>query len=77
MCDGDANDLTAEVSKVVDDKSRESSLALDVGPAVNDRGADKLRPDDEDQGNVVYPSVDSIQEIEAEFRAIGQTHEEL
>lgn len=71
MGDSDTGDLTTEISKVIDEECRAAYLADNIGPAINDGGADKLRPDHEDQGHVVDPSVDAVKEVVTEFCAVG------
>jgi hypothetical protein len=75
VCYADTEDLASKETYIIHDKSRQSGLFDNVSPAVHSCGTGDFGPDNEDQGDIVDPSVDSVEEVVAEFSAVWKAHE--
>ena len=66
----DTDDLSAEISEIIETERRHTRLANNVHPAVNGHRTYGFGPHDENQGDVVDPSVNSVEEIKAKLGAV-------
>jgi hypothetical protein len=74
--EADTEDLRSKVAKLVDAEGRKTYLLYHIGPSVHSCGTYNLGPHNKDQGNVVDPSVNAVQEIVAELCAVRQAEQE-
>lgn len=72
LSDDATKNLAAKVGKLVEQEGDLADLAVHVAPAVKGRGSDALGPDNEHEGDVVGPPVNTVEEPVAELCAVGQ-----
>ena len=73
MGQADTQYLSSKEAHVVYHKGGQASLFDNVFPSVYGGGAGDFAPDDEDEGDIVDPSVNTIEQIVTKLSAIWQT----
>ena len=65
-------DLASEETDVVHNKGGQAGLVDNIAPTIHGGRAGDFAPDNENECYVVYPTVYTVEQIVAEFCAVGQ-----
>ena len=70
MAQHNTEELATEESNVIDGERKNTRLVNNVAPAVYCSCTRDFGPDDKDEGNVVDPSIDTVEQVIAELGAV-------